>query len=83
MKTVLAIAAAMIALILLVAASSVGKPAMRKDTSGVYYIDVGEESNYIIDPRYNLCFFETRTQNGVAVTSIPCSNFEDIMHRGQ
>lgn len=75
--TLIMIGIVAVALIFLIASSGVhGANSVRYDSSGIAYIQVSEESNYIIDTRFGLCFFETRTQNGLAVTEVDCGKFK-------
>ncbi|KKL97800.1 hypothetical protein LCGC14_1830770 [marine sediment metagenome] len=44
-------------------------------SSDIVIIDVTDHSKYIIDKRFNLCFYESMTPYGIAVTKIDdCNN---------
>jgi len=47
--------------------------------NGVIEILATERSTYIIDPRFNLCFYETRNPYGITAVKIPCEPFERVV----
>ena len=47
--------------------------------NGVIEILVTERSLYVIDPRFNLCFYETRNPYGITAVSVPCGPFERVI----
>lgn len=49
----------------------------RDSSEGVRTIYVTRDSKYIIDKRFNLCFYET-SKNAI---SIPCSNFDKLYNQ--
>jgi len=49
------------------------------NNNGVVEIMVTERSSYVIDPRFNLCFYETRNPYGITAVKIPCEPFERVV----
>ena len=55
------------------------KPAKAGEAeNGVKIIPVTNHSFYVVDERYNLCFYETQTVNGVAVVTIMAGCYDLI-----
>jgi len=55
--------------------SELGKITEKK----VYEIAVSENSYYLIDTRFSLCFYVVYSVNGLSVVDIPCYKFEETI----